>query len=181
VRELIKYGKKMVQAGLAHSHFGNISKRIGNHILISTTGSMLDELEGNIVKVPLTHEYSLDILASSELKVHREIYLNTSALAILHGHSPFAVIISMLEKKDLIIPCNTESIYFIHEIPIVTGGVGSKTLAKNLALALKDHKGAIIKGHGPFARGMTVDEAYVVLSSIEHACHVKYFVEHIGK
>jgi len=44
--DLLRYGKKMVERGLVSAHAGNISKRIGNVMLISMRGSMLDELEG---------------------------------------------------------------------------------------------------------------------------------------
>jgi L-fuculose-phosphate aldolase len=68
-------------------------------------------------------------------------------------------------------------LYVLHELPVIRGGVGSEELARNAAAALRDHKGAIVQGHGTFARGATVDEAFVVLSSIEHACRVKYLVD----
>lgn len=180
MQELIKYGKKIVEAGLAHSHFGNVSKRVGDQMLISTTGSMLDELEGQIVTVPIdvATPDELDVIASTELNVHRTIYKETSALAILHGHSVYAVVTSMLyEPGEQIVPEDSESVYFLHEIPVVTGGVGSEELARNAANALRDHKGIVVQGHGTFARGATVDEAFVILSSIEHACTVKYLVD----
>jgi L-fuculose-phosphate aldolase len=180
MQELIKYGKKIVEAGLAHSHFGNVSKRVGDQMLISTTGSMLDELEGQIVTVPVDPAApdELDVIASTEVNVHRAIYKATSALAILHGHSKYAVAMSLLYKSgELILPEDAESIYVLHEIPVVRGGVGSDELAQNAATALRDHKGIVVQGHGTFARGATVDEAYVILSSIEHACTVKYLVD----
>jgi L-fuculose-phosphate aldolase len=180
MEELIKYGKKMVESGLVHSHFGNVSKRVGDQMLISTTGSMLDELEGQIVIVPIdsSEPDELDVIASSEINFHRAIYKKTSALAILHGHSKYAVVESMLfNPKEQIVPNDSESIYFLHEIPVVTGGIGSKELAKNATEALRDHKGIVVQGHGTFARGATVDEAFVILSSIEHACMVKYLTD----
>lgn len=187
MQELIKYGKKIVEAGLAHSHFGNVSKRVGDQMLISTTGSMLDELEGQIVTVPIdpTSPDELDVIASTEVNVHRAIYKATSALAILHGHSKYAVTMSMLlyepGEQMLIVPEDAESVYVLHEIPVVRGGVGSEELARNAANALRDHKGIIVQGHGTFARGATVDEAYVILSSVEHACTVKYLVDSAKK
>ena len=180
MQELIKYGKKIVEAGLAHSHFGNVSKRVGDQMLISTTGSMLDELEGQIVTVPLDPATpdELDVIASTEVNVHRSIYQETSALAILHGHSIYAVAMSLLYKPgEQIVPDDSESVYFLHEIPVVQGGVGSEELARNAAAALQDHKGIVVQGHGAFARGATVDEAFAMLSSIEHACMVKYLCD----
>ncbi len=191
MQELIKYGRKMVESRLVHSHFGNVSKRVGDQMLISTTGSLLDELEGQIVSVPVDAATpdELDVIASSEVNVHRAIYKQTSALAVLHGHSRFAVVLSLLcceaaeeegeagEAEGEIVPEDSESVYFLHEIPVVTGGIGSDELARNAARALRDHKGLVVRGHGTFARGATVDEAFVILSSVEHACTVKYFCD----
>jgi len=184
MEELIKYGRKMVASGLVDSHFGNVSKRIGDRMQISTTGSMLDELESEIVSVPIDPSLpdEMDVIASSEVNLHRKVYEKTSALAILHGHSRYAVALSMIHGTgNLIVPEDSESLYLLHEIPVVGGGVGSDELAESVADALKDHKAVIAEGHGTFARGSTVDEAFVVLSSVEHACCVKYLVDIRGK
>jgi L-fuculose-phosphate aldolase len=111
---------------------------VGDQMLISTTGSMLDELEGQIVTVPIDPATpdELDVIASTEVNVHRAIYRATSALAILHGHSKYAVVMSMLCGEQ-IIPEDSESVYFLHEIPVVTGGIGSQELATNAASALR--------------------------------------------
>jgi hypothetical protein len=38
------FGRKIVQAGLTASRFGNISVRVGDQVFITCTGSMLDEI-----------------------------------------------------------------------------------------------------------------------------------------
>lgn len=98
MQELIKYGKKIVEAGLAHSHFGNVSKRIGDRILISTTGSMLDELEGQIVTVPVYSAApdALDVIASTEVNVHPAIIWSTMQTA--HGE-----IIVPIESEECLV------------------------------------------------------------------------------
>lgn len=179
--ELRKFGKKLVESGLVSSHFGNISIRVGRKMLISRSGAMLDELdETNVVEVDLERPSSLDIIASSEANVHRAIYKNTSALAIIHTHSPFAVVMSLIcdaRGERRIIPVDTEGSYFLHEIPLVHGGAGTEELAKNLAAALKEHKAAIAVGHGAFCIGKILEEAFVVASMVEHSCKVRYFYD----
>lgn len=177
-REISKFGKKMVQCGLTHSHFGNISVRVGNKLIITKSGTMLDEIDENmVVELDLDKPGSLDTIASIETIVHKNIYKETSALAIIHAHSPFAIVQSMISSTSLLIPTDCESKYLLHEIPIITGGVGSEELARNAAIALKNHKGAIIKEHGPIAMGKIVEEAFVTICSIEHVCKVKYFAD----
>ena len=178
-QEISKIGKKLVDHGLVESHFGNISVRIGNKMLITRSGSALDEItENSVVEVELEGTSGLDLIASSEAIVHREIYKNTSALAIIHAHCQFAVTLSLLadleSSSNSIVPVDSEGQYFLHEIPIVKGGIGTPELAKNTARALAEHKGAIIYSHGTFATGKILEEAYVVTTQIEHSCAIKY-------
>lgn len=180
-QDMAKFGKKLVDHGLVESHFGNISVRIGSKMLITRTGFALDEInENSVVEVDIDKPSSLDLIASSESLVHRTVYKNTSALAIIHAHSPFAVIGSLLADKDTIIPVDSEGQYFLHEIPVVKGGIGTPELAKNTSNALRDHKGAIVYSHGTFAIGKILEEAYVIITQIEHSCKLKYFYE-LGK
>lgn len=168
----------MVEYGLTGSHFGNISVRVGDRILITRSGSMLDEINENmVVECQLYQEDCFDTIASSEIVIHRRVYQETSALAIVHAHSPFAVVLSLLTEDDHLTPTDTESKYFLHRIPLVSGGVGSTELARNLAEALSTHKAAIARGHGTFAAGKILEEAYVHTCSIEHACKVQYYCQ----
>ncbi len=168
-----------MSSGLNYSHFGNISVRHNNKILISVKGSMLDELSaGDIVETGLIAGELRDSPASIELIVHRNIYLSTVSRAIIHIHSPFAIVQSIIAKEKKIIPVDEEGGYLFNEIPIIEGKSGSKTLAASAAAALKKHKGIIIKGHGSIAAGETLQEAYLVISSIEHICKIKYYVDY---
>jgi L-fuculose-phosphate aldolase len=177
-REMQKYGRKLVAYGLTNSHFGNMSIRVGDKLLITRSGSLLDEInEQMVVEVQLHQPTSFDIIASSETIVHRLIYQQTSALAIIHVHSPFAVVASLLNHEENLYPEDSETKYFLHKIPIVTGGIGSAVLATNVAKALQDHKGVIVRGHGSFTVGKILEEAYVYSCSVEHACKVKYFCD----
>ncbi len=177
-QDMVKFGKKLVDHGLVESHFGNISVRIGSKMLITRSGFALDEInENSVVEVDIDKPSSLDIIASSESLVHRTIYKNTSALAIIHAHSPFAVIASLLADGDLIVPVDSEGKYFLHVIPVVKGDTGTPELAKNITDALRHHKGAIVFSHGTFAIGKLLEEAYVITTQIEHSCKLKYYCE----
>jgi L-fuculose-phosphate aldolase len=178
-QEIAKYGRKLVEHGLVESNFGNISIRAGDRMLITRTGAALDEItENSVVEVDIQDTSSLDIIASSEAVVHREIYRQTSALAILHAHSPYAVVGSLLSGQGgKIVPVDSEGQYFLGDIPVVGGGIGSHELAGNLAKALSRHRGAIVYSHGTFAIGRTLGEAYIVTTQIEHSCKVKYLYE----
>ncbi|MDY6964477.1 MAG: aldolase [Halobacteriota archaeon] len=172
--ELRRFGKKLVEGGMVSSHSGNMSIRIGDNILITRSGSMLDELtEASIVEVGFDPS-SFDLIASSETIVHRSIYKNTSALAVIHAHCPFAVILSFLEEGP-IEPMDVEGDYFLHSIPILKCGTGSTELAEDVSSKLTKNKGVIVRGHGTFAIGKNIEDAYVITSAIEYSCKLRYY------
>jgi L-fuculose-phosphate aldolase len=177
-QDMSRSGKKLVEHELVESQFGNISIRKGDKMLITKSGVLLDEInENSIVEIDIDKPTSLDNIASSETMVHRTIYKNTPALAIIHAHPLFAVIESMLVEKETIVPINIEGEYFLHEIPVVNGATGSPGLANNIFQALNGHKGVIVFGHGTFATGKTLDEAYFITSLIEQSCKMKYYFD----
>lgn len=112
-----------------------------------------------------------------EMRCGMKIYRETPALAIVHAHPPFAVIESLLEETDTVIPPNIEGQYFLGKIPIVSGAAGTPELAEQTALALFDHRSIIVFRHGTFAIGETLDEAYFVTEQTEHSCKLKYYYE----
>jgi len=178
-QEIAKYGRKLVEHGLVESHFGNISVRAGDRMIITRSGSALDEItEDSVVEVGIEETSSLDLIASSETVVHREIYRRTSALAIIHAHCPYSVVESLLVGAGgAIEPVDSEGQYFLGEIPVVKGGIGSRELAENTTEALSKHRGLVVYSHGTFAVGRVLSEAYVVTTQLEHSCRVKYLYE----
>ncbi len=177
IQEMAKFGNMLVLHGLVESHFGNISIRRGSKILITRSSSPLDGItEKSVVEVDIDKPSSPDAIASSELPVHKAIYQYTLALAIIHAHPPFAVIESLLAQEN-IIPIDIEGQYFLHQIPVVGGVAGTSELAKNTREALKDHKGVVVSGHGTFAVGKTLEEAYFITAQVEHSCRLKYYFD----
>ena len=175
--EIAKFGTKVVAAGLTSSRFGNISLCQGKKISITCTGSMLDELDqSSVVEIDLNCPCDQDKTASSETCVHRAIYQCTASKAIIHTHSPYAVALSLLERGSLE-PLDSEGILFLGAVPIVEGHFGSDRLAKAASMALQNHKACIARGHGVFATGMTLSEAFTAASMAEHSSKVRYLVK----
>jgi L-fuculose-phosphate aldolase len=176
-QEIAKFGKKMVASGLTSSRFGNISRLHDEEISITCTGSMLDELDqSNVVEVDLNCASDRDKTASSETCVHRAIYRSTANKAVIHTHSPYAVALSLLEK-DSLEPLDSEGILFLGSMQIVEGHYGSDRLAQAVSMALQGHMACIARGHGVFASGMTLTEAFTAASMAEHSSKVRYLVK----
>ncbi|HVP93745.1 MAG TPA: aldolase [Methanoregulaceae archaeon] len=172
--EFRRIGKRLFSEGLVGGNFGNMSTRSGDGFLITRTGSYLDD-PGDLVFVPL--EGAVPPEASSEYRVHREIYKKTRHHAIVHAHPAHAVALSLV--LDEIIPRDSEGELLCPVIPVVLGKPGSDELALTVSDALRLSKLAIASGHGTFAAGKSLDEAYLFTSLGEHACTVLMFLTNL--
>ncbi|MUM76379.1 rRNA adenine dimethylase [Pseudodesulfovibrio sp. F-1] len=176
-------GRAVVGHGLVDSFFGNISCRLGDTILISQTGSSLDELPGCIDACPMDGSSTTGLTASSELTAHEDVYRQSQTRCILHGHPRFSVILSMdCDRPDcahrgrchVACPeCRT-----VEGVPIVPGevGTGPTGLCNTLPPALAGHGAAIVHGHGLFAASDTgFADAFATLLDTENRCREGYF------
>ncbi|MGB9732144.1 MULTISPECIES: class II aldolase/adducin family protein [Calditerrivibrio] len=173
-KDIIKFGKKIVEQKLATSFFGNLSIKVSNEIFITKTGTMLDELsEDDIVKVNLSEKGEYDKLASSELIVHRMIYLKTGTNAVMHTHSLYSILMGNTALDCLKIDTG-EVLPFLNTIPIVRGKSGSEELALTVSNALENFNLVIVKDHGVFAKGGNLKDCFIYISALEHHCKYIY-------
>jgi L-fuculose-phosphate aldolase len=176
-----RIGRDLFVAGLISSHGGNMSVRQGDRILITRRGSMLARLEErDLVDIGLEENDANVTLASTEIVVHRAIYQQTSALAIVHTHPPYAIAQSLL--KDEIVPVDSEGSYLLHKVPVVEAQLtaGSVEVAESLPTWLKEYDLVMLRGHGPFAIGHLLEEAYQLTSVLEMACRILTLTEGMG-
>jgi L-fuculose-phosphate aldolase len=166
--EFERIGKRLFAEHLVGGNFGNISVRNNDDgFLIKRTGAYLD-IAGDPVFVPISGEVPRE--ASSEYRVHREVYAKTPYHAIVHAHPPTAIAASLV--LDRIVPEDSEGQMLCPVIPVVTGAPGSQEIADNVAMALVHSNLVMVRGHGSFAAGKTLDEAYLYTSLVEHSCRV---------
>ncbi|TAJ44000.1 aldolase [Methanofollis fontis] len=166
-REFVRIGLRLFQEGLVGGNFGNMSMRTENGFVVTGTGTYLDD-PGELVEVPLEGEAPEG--ASSEYRVHQAVYRTSGHDAIVHAHPPMAVAASC--ALSLIRPIDSEGEMLCPEIRVVGGAPGTQELADAVAGALVDAHLVIARGHGTFAAGKTLDEAYLYTSLAEHACRV---------
>ncbi|MDT8357643.1 MAG: class II aldolase/adducin family protein [Methanomicrobiaceae archaeon] len=159
----------MWSEGLIHANFGNMSTRCEGGLSITRAGAYLDD-PGDPVFVPLTGD--VDPRASSEYRVHREIYRATLHCAMIHAHPPCAVALSLL--TDEIVPEDSEGRLLCPRIPVVVGGPGTGELASAVASVLVSAPVAMARGHGTFAAAKTLEQAYLLTAAVEHACCILF-------
>lgn len=173
LRQFQEIGRDLYVAGLVSSHGGNLSVRFGDRVVIKRRGAMLGRLrEGDLVETGLEKPDSGVALASTELVVHRAIYLATPALAVVHAHPRTAIALSL--SRDEIVPIDNEGSYLLHKVPVVAAefASGSAELVEKLPTALQEYKIVMLRGHGCFSIGQTLEEAFQWVSCLEESCQI---------
>ncbi|MDD5382576.1 MAG: class II aldolase/adducin family protein [Candidatus Margulisbacteria bacterium] len=173
LQEFQRIGRLLFQEGLIDSHGGNMSLREGDKIFITRRDAMLGDLkDGDIIEVRMEPGEG-DSQASRELPTHRAVYKQCDARALIHAHPANAIAISITDNK--IVPQDAEGLFIYKSAPIVRvrDGIGSEETVRLLPTFLgRENVVAVVKGHGSFAVGKNLEEAYKYTSSLENSCRV---------
>ncbi len=79
---------------------------------------------------------------------------------------------------EAIVPLDTETRTFLHDIPIVRREELAGDPARAIAALLSNRKGVIAEGVGIVASGpVTLEQAYIHYSSVFHAAYIKYLLD----
>ena len=181
--ELKKYGHLAGEKNMTPGISGNMSARINDKILITTSGSanayleddelVLIDFDGNIVegtKKP-----------SSEKMLHVEYYKQRPDInCILHMHSPYLSTFAAC-KKALDQPIMPENIFYFGEIPLAKYELpSSQKLVEKTAKYFKNFNVILMANHGMISAGKTIKEAYLNLELAESYAQVILQTELLG-
>ena len=176
-----RVGGDLFSRGLVSSDSGNLSIRLGERIIITRRGSRLGCLEEHdLIETGINENDRFTPLASTELAVHRAIYQETPASAIVHAHPPHAIALSLSETD--IVPTDISSLSIGNRIPVLGWHMEVKPggLADIIAQALKEHKIIMVHGHGSFATGQLLEEAHNYTTTLEASCQVICLLRSLG-
>lgn len=173
-------GNDLFTAGLNNSHSGNLSIRLDDEkMVITRTGSMLHHIDHtDLITTTINHDDSQTPKASRELPVHRSIYKNTNAKAIVHAHCPNVIAVSLNKKgieNNILKLKDAEGLYYFENGVLVIeakNAIASEEVAELVIPAFKTSKIVIVKGHGVFSIGETLEEAYHWVTSLEHSTKI---------
>jgi len=166
-------GRDLFNQRLVSSNSGNLSIRLGDNTIITRRGSRLSCLEENdLIETGINKNNRATPLASVELPVHRAIYQQTAAQAIVHAHPPHAIALSTNEIE--IIPTNEWRATIGDKVPVLGRNMDTKPgeMGDIIARALKEHRVVMVYGHGSFAIGQLLEEAYHLTTALEASCQV---------
>ncbi len=181
--KVVKTAKELIKLGLNIGSEGNVSYRLGNNIFITPSGITTSALnEHKVAEVNLNGGIINKKKPSSEVKIHLSIYKNRPEVkSIVHCHSEWASILS----------CQGIKIPAFHYMVAEFGGVdikcskyatfGSKELAKNLLIAIKNRTGCLISNHGQLTVGDSLESALGLAIALEKISKQYFFCKLINK
>lgn len=77
--------------------------------------------------------------------------------------------------QHILVPRDTETRTFLHDIPILRRADLGQDPARTIATQLGNRKGVIVEGIGIIASGgLTIEQAYINWSSVFHSTYIKY-------
>jgi L-fuculose-phosphate aldolase len=166
-----RVGRDLYAAGLVSSHGGNMSIRRGEAIIITTHGSRLGHLTpADLVEV--TPGCAPAAEPSMDLALHQAIYAAVpQAQAVVHAHPRHAIALSLVPNE--IRPRDAEGRHHLGLVPVVAG---DGDVAAALAAALRQHKIAVVAGHGSYAWGEDLWQALQWTSVLEESAQVLWLL-----
>ena len=177
IAEMIRIGKKLFNLRLIDGASGNMSCRIEDQIIITKTGTLLDELTPKDFVVVRIGELADE--ASSDLIVHNAIYKRSDYKAVLHCHGIYNVVLSFM--LDEIAPIDLEGSMFLGKVKVVEGEFKSEDLAKKIAEEVAKNGIVVVRGHGIYSAGMDIYEAFNRACYLEHSCEIIYRLRAISR
>ncbi len=169
------------QYGYNDSHSGNISAREGEHFWITPTGACADTLAaGDFMACPLDGD--LPPGASGDAALHRAVYCACpQAGALIHSHCPHAVALTL--NGEAFIPPDFEGQLYFPRVPVITVpyDVYFEQAGERVAEVLTEHCICIVRGHGVYARGETLNLAYKWTCSLELSAKTAWLAACAGR
>ena len=166
--------RKLMAEKLVVGTAGNVSIRLGDHIVISPSGFDYSIMEAEHVVVTDMAGAMVDgdYKPSSELQLHISIYETSDHQAIAHTHAISSTALSVVVEE---VPAS-------HYYTALFGGsvrvapyatYGSAELAANVKVAMQNRSAALMSNHGAVSAGATLTKAMDQLAYLEYICEVQ--------
>ncbi len=184
--EVVDIAKKVFARGLNENNEGNVSVRVGKkeEILITPSANIYETLtKDQIVHLDFNEKaLSSGKLPSTEVKLHLAIYkARPKVQSVIHTHSQFASILSIVRKKIPII-MEEQIIYLGGAIDISAYGEAHTDDLGQVALEALGYKnGALLASHGAIACGKSSMNALKNAELVEKFAKVYWGALQVGE
>jgi L-fuculose-phosphate aldolase len=185
LNEIVSVGRELSERGLQTTRSGNISARAGEVFFITKTGTNLGRLNTcDIIVVNIDDDkVAVPVGASIETAVHRAVYRETKARAIVHAHPPYAIGLAHSLPMAYVTPIHNEGLVGLKRVPILDTSVPGREACEEprpIVAHLSRWCSLIIRGHGAFAVGSDLQEALYRLLLVEEVCKIHCIAQSLG-
>lgn len=172
--ELVRHYRWLRQFGLNDSHSGNASVRDGDIVWMTPTGCCAETLDRQaLLSCPV--DGAPPEGATLDAALHLAVYrANPGCSAVLHSHGPHTIAVT-LDGVDFT-PVDFEGRYYFGTVPVIRIE-DDRYLAESptaVAAALADARIAVVRGHGSYAAGEDLDQAYKWACSLESSARIAW-------
>ena len=173
-------GRDMFLSGLVGSHTGTMSLRQNGRAIISRRGARLGRLEADDL-IDIEIEQPAPEMAPEDAIVHQAIYRTTDAQAVVYARPPATMAMALIE--DRLSPANGEGAEVMGSAPVVISqrSLGSSDVAQLISMTLKENRVVALRGHGVFARGADLADAFRIVSLLEEMCRVAHLFRTLAR
>ena len=172
-QEMSELCRSLFARGYAHGSAGNVSARIGEHVLVSPTNSCLGRLDpARISKVTLAGEHVGGDKPSKEAPLHLGIYRERpDAGAVVHLHSTYATVLSCLAEtnaEDAMAPVTPYLMMRVGRVPMVPyHPPGSDALAEAVRAKAGASRAVLMANHGFVVAGKSFEDTVFNAEELE--------------
>lgn len=176
--DVLKAARLMYARQMVNAYEGNISRRIGDHLIITPSQVCKEELTpDDLVEVDIETGETIRAAngrrASSELKVHLCCYRSRSdIMGVAHAHPPYATAFAL--RRAPIETCGyPEMMLLFGKTPVCSyGRPSTQEVCDDIPEVLKRYDTFLLANHGLCTVGITAMEAAYKLESIESIAKV---------
>ena len=176
---------ELPKSGLVSWTSGNVSARVGEHLLIKPSGITFEDLTpASMVLTDLQAQVlDSDLSPSSDTATHAYIYRHLPEVGgIVHTHSPYATAWAANARE---IPCFLTAMADEFGGPIPCGGfalIGGEQIGAEVVRVLRGHRSPaiILQNHGVFTIGRTPRAALKAAVMAEDVARTAFLATQLG-
>jgi len=184
-RELIcRIGKLLYDRGYVAANDGNISVRVGGHLVMTPSGVskgrmtpdmlLVTDLEGNVLEG--------NRHPTSEGKMHLAVYhCRPDIQAVVHAHPPVSTAFAAC-RKGLETPYLAELVVGLGTVPCTPefAMLSTDEVPESVVPYLPDHNAVLLANHGALTWGETLWDAFDRMETVEHTAKILMNIQTIG-
>ena len=184
-KELIcQIGKLLYDRGYVAANDGNISVRVGEHLVMTPSGVskgrmtpemlLVTDLEGNVLEG--------NRHPTSEGKMHLAVYRHRPDVqAVVHAHPPVSTAFAAC-RKGLETPYLAELVVGLGTVPCTRSFamLSTEEVPESVVPYLPEHNAVLLANHGALTWGGDLWEAFDRMETVEHTAKIVLNIQTLG-